>query len=1220
MLTFITVYVYVMPVREINALSHVYSRAIKEEATMQKLQYLDSGRAGARLFGLLLALFLCMFPVGRLLAQVDQGAVTGIVMDPSGGVIPGATVTLTSIETGLVLQQTTNSSGIYTFQPVKIGSYKVSATASGFAATTQENLKVNIQARLSVNLSLKPGGTSETVTVSTAPPLLETQTGAIGQVVEAKTINETPLNGRNWVFIAQLTNGVTPSLGNTRGSAKGDFIANGQRATQNNFVLDGVDNNTNLVDFLNGSTFVQRPPPDALAEFNIQTSNYSAEFGHSAGAVMNASIKSGTNRIHGNLWEYYRSDKMNARDWNALTVPRFHQNQFGATIGFPILKDKLFYFGDVEANRISNANVNNLSVPSVLERQGNFSELLNPAISGFSQAIHLKQPNTNGTVALGAPCGRAENVMCAADIDANAQNILNMYPLPNRGNTLVNNYVLNVPRIDSTTQFDHRVDWNISPKDLIYGRFSYVHQIVKSALPLGPVLDGSGYGGYIQSNLAENGMGSYTHTFSPSIVNEFRFGYNWGVFNFETPNGFNGSIAGSLGFGNVPCVPGFCGLPLVQIGGSVGISQFGSTGTSRESQNVYQILDNLTFSKGKHSIKYGVAFQNVRFYYTYADSPRGNFTFNGHYTKIPGTSLSSGVADFLTGRVANAYITNAPGIHDQQWYNSAYAQDDWRLTSKLTLNIGLRWDFYQPLAESRDRQANFLVTGPVGQGTGSGAFQLPSSLKSTALAPNFVDTLAASNVQLQYVDNNRLVTSQKTNFAPRVGFSYQANEKTVFRGGIGIFYGGLESNGNGNLGANYPFSLSQNFPEQTCDVGNCSTSFPYTLASGLPTLTPVTAATSYPGFHSTDAHIQTPYTENYSFSMQYALSNNLVSSIAYVGNETRHLTTYFAQNSAVALYRNGLNTQPLLPFPTLGGIGATVYTGYSSYNSLQAKLEKRFSSGLNFLATYTWAHAMDNSSSSGGLSTAVGTRAYYMLGGPNSEYTNSSYDVRNRITFNGHYELPWGRGRRFLKNNRALDFAVGGWEISNTFTAQSGTPFGMSTTTANVAGASARPVLVTDPFRPGEINLPGTKTGCPTQVKTRDHWYNPCAFAEPMGQLDPGNLICAPGVAPGNGCRYASGVTDPSLVAQFLGGKQNLVYGPGYWRNDVSLFKNFPVWHEQTVQFRADIFNVFNHPTWGNPSVQNNDPASGGQIQGPKNFGANTPDARFIQLAAKYYF
>jgi hypothetical protein len=1193
---------------------------------MHNSQYSKESRTGRfGTFGLLLTLFLFLSPVKALLAQVDQGAVTGIVTDPTHGVIPNATVTLTSVDTGLALTQTTNGAGIYTFQPVKIGSYTVSAVATGFATTTQQNVKVDIQSRVGVNLELKPGGASESVTVSTAPPLLETQTGAVGQVIEAKTINETPLNGRNWVFIAQLTSGVTPSVGNTRGSDKGDFIANGQRATQNNFVLDGVDNNTNLVDFLNGSTFVQRPPPDALAEFNIQTSNYSAEFGHSAGAVMNASIKSGTNRIHGDLWEYFRSDKMNATNWNAQTRPRFHQNQFGATIGFPFWKDKLFYFGDVEANRITNQNVQILSVPSALERQGNFTELLNPAISGFSQPIPLYQPNSNGTVALGAPCGNSANIMCAADIDPNAQKILNMYPAPNRGNSLQSNYVTNTPRLDSTTQFDHRVDWNISPKDLVYGRFSYVHQLVKNSLPLGPILDGSGYGGYLQSNLAENGMGSYTHTFSPAIVNEFRFGYNWGVFNFETPNGNNSTIASSLGFGNVPCVPGFCGLPLVQLGGTAGASQFGSTGTSRESQNVYQILDNLTWNRGAHTLKFGVAFQNVRFYYTYADSPRGNFTFNGHYTKQPGTSLSSGVADFLAGRIANAYITNAPGIHDQQWYNSGYAQDDWRIRSNLTLNIGLRWDFYQPLGESRDRQANFIPTS-VGQGTGSGVFQLPTSQKSVALAPAFISTLAASNVALQYVDDPRLVTSQKTNFAPRFGFSYQANPQTVFRGGIGIFYGGLESNGNGNLGANYPYSLSQNFPEQTCNVGNCAAPFGYTLESGLPTLTPVSAATSFPGFHSTDAHIQTPYTQNYSLSMQYALSNNLVSSIAYVGNESRHLSTYFAQNSNVALYQAGLNTQPLLPFPTLGGIGATTYTGYSSYNSLQAKLEKRFSNGLNFLATYTLGHAMDNSSSSGGLSTAIGTRTYYLLGGPKSEYTNSSYDVRNRVTFNGHYQLPFGRGRKFAKDNRILDYLVGGWDLSDTFVAQSGTPIGgISATTATVSGASARALMVADPFIAGNTNLPGTKTGCPTQVRTREHWYNPCSFAEPMGVFNSGNLICAPGVAPSAaaGCRYASGVTDAATVSAFLGSKQNTVYGPGYWRDDVSLFKNFPVVREQYVQFRADIFNVFNHPTWANPSVTNNDPATnaGGFINGPKNLGGvNQPDARFIQLAAKYYF
>jgi hypothetical protein len=1111
------------------------------------------------------------------------------------------------------LTQTTNDSGFYTFSPVKIGRYKVSATAPTFGTTEQANITLNIQDRLGVNLTLKPGAASETVTVSTAPPLLETQTGAIGQVVDAKVINETPLNGRNWVFIAQLTNGVTPSLGNTRGSDKGDFIANGQRATQNNFILDGVDNNANLVDFLNGATFVQRPPPDALAEFAVQTSNYSAEFGHSAGAVMNASIKSGTNQIHGSLWEYFRSDKMNATNWNAKTRPAFHQNQFGATIGFPVIKNKLFLFGDTEANRISNAQTGIYTVPTALERQGNLSELTIAGINGQKQAINLFEPKTNGGAALGTACGNPQNVICSSEIDPNALRLINLYPMPNTGSQLTNNYTVNTPRVDNTAQFDTRADWNLSQRDLFYGRYSYVHQLVKSALPLGPILDGSGYGGYIRSNLAENGMGSYTHTFSPTLVNEFRFGYNWGVFNFNTPNGDNASIASQYGFGNVPCVPGLCGFPLVSIGGQVGLSQLGSTGTSLESQNVYQILDNLTYTKGKHSMKYGVAFQNVRFYYTYAPTPRGQYNYTGHYTLDPKNQApSSGLADFLTGNMASANIANGPPVHDQQWYDSAYIQDDWRISSKLTMNIGVRWDFYQPLRESRDRQINFIATAPATIGKSAGIFLLPNTLKSITLAPAFLNALAQSNVAVQYTDNARLVNAQHTNFGPRLGIAYQFDPKAVIRGGFGIFYGGLESNGNGNLGANYPFGLSQNYNEPTCGVGNCTSSIGFTMESGLPPLTPVNSAVSFPGFHSSDATIQTPFTENYSVSFQYSVTNDMLFSLAYVGNETRHLSTYFGVNSTPALYRSGTNTQPFSPFPTLGGIGETTFGGYSSYNSLQAKLEKRFSHGLNFLATYTWGHAMDDSSSSGGLSTAVGTRSYYLLGVP-SEYTNSSYDVRNRVTFNGNYQLPWGKGRAYLNDNRLLDYVIGGWSISDTFTAQSGTPFGVGTNGSTVAGGSARAVKVADPFStsPTATLFTSASVSCPKKVRTRAHWYNPCSYTEPFNNANSGNLI-PDGVA----------VTSPTLAQQFLGSKQNTVYGPGYWRDDVSLFKNFPVWRDQYVQFRADGFNVFNHPTWGNPAVQNDNPADnqGGFINGPKSLGANTPDARFLQLSAKFVF
>src|SRR5487761_803562 len=326
-------------------------------------------------WNLWLGLCVCFFLLsGRSAwAQLDQGTITGVVQDNSGAIIPSAKVTLTNTDTGLVLESTADGSGVFSFSPIKIGNYRVSAPAPGFETTSQENVHLDVQQRLNVALVLKPGAVTQTVTVTTAPPLLQTQSGSVGQVLSTRTINDTPLNGRNWVYIAQLTAGADAAIG-ARGGSKGDFEANGQRAEQNNFILDGVDNNINVVDFYNGASYVAQPPPDALAEFKIETSDYSAEFGHSAGAVLNASIKSGTNQIHGDLWEYFRNNVLDARDFDALTIPKYRENQFGATLGFPIFKNKLFFFGDVEANRIIFGETSTETVPTAKMRNGDFSE------------------------------------------------------------------------------------------------------------------------------------------------------------------------------------------------------------------------------------------------------------------------------------------------------------------------------------------------------------------------------------------------------------------------------------------------------------------------------------------------------------------------------------------------------------------------------------------------------------------------------------------------------------------------------------------------------------------------------------------------------------------------------------------------------------------------------------------------------------------------------
>jgi hypothetical protein len=470
----------------------------------------------------------------------------------------------------------------------------------------------------------------------------------------------------------------------------------------------------------------------------------------------------------------------------------------------------------------------------------------------------------------------------------------------------------------------------------------------------------------------------------------------------------------------------------------------------------------------------------------------------------------------------------------------------------------------------------------------------------------FPAILADNSVAIQYVSNERLATAQFTNFAPRIGFAYQLDPRTVLRAGYGIFYGGLENQGGTNLGDNFPFRGQVNINPKSCTLGNCPSNG-ITLESGMSAqlASGLLDSVSSPGFHAIDAHIKTPYTMNYNLSFQHEVSPNLAATISYVGNVSRHLSTYFDPNTVRALYPAGTSTQQYQPFPSLGGVGTIHFAGVSTYNSLQAKMEKRASHGLSFLATYTWAHALDDTSSAGGLSSGIGDRNMAII--PFSdEYTNSVYDVRNRFTLNGNYIFPFGKGRTYMNQSTWADLIAGGWSTSLTFTAQTGTPFTVTPNISTAAGGSARAITARDPFSPGGAPDPSntalTASDCPTSVRNRTHWYNPCSYANPL----PGNLITSP-------------VTDTATAIEFLGGRANTVYGPGYNGVNMSLFKSFTTWREQYLQFRADAFNVLNHPTFANPSGTSNS-SNGGQITGPKTFQNNTPDARFFQLSLKYAF
>ena len=1181
---------------------------------------MNSVRLRTHLLLILLGLALWLIPTRFMRAQVDQGTITGTVEDTTGADIPGAEVNLTNTDTGLVLQNKTDEHGMYTFSPIKIGLYSVTASAPNFGTTVQQNLRLDIGARLNVVLTLRPAATTTQVTVTSAPPLLQTEQGTVGQVVSTQLINNLPLNGRNWVFIAQLTAGTAPSInGLSRGAANGDFYANGQRATQNNFILDGVDNNVNVIDFMNGASYNVRPPPDALAEFKVDTSDYSAEFGHSAGAVLNANTKSGTNELHGSVWEYARDQSLNAINWNAKTMPPYRENQFGATLGLPIRRNKLFYFGDAEANRIANGTTYTFTVPTALMRQGDFSELLNTSLTGSAKPITLYQPNSGGTQLM--VCNGQQNVMCANQINAVAQNLLNMYPKPNtNGGKTSNNFTTNVTNRSDTWQWDQRLDWNISSRDQAYARYSYAHVQSAAPSPVGPILDGVQWSGNENvADLSENGMGSETHIFNPNLVNEFRFSFNWGNFNNLQQNA-NTNVAQSLGLGGVPFGPGWPkngGLPNLN---PSGISTVGTGWSvpSIEFQNVYQILDNLTKIAGRHSLKAGVSFQSIRQSFLQPGTSRGVYDWTGLYTSNLGASFTGfGAADFLANQMHDSQISGEANVADTRWYNAIYAQDDWKIARQLTLNIGLRWDYYQPWKEQSDRLANFIPKS-VGIGTGSGILLFPKSMQSSLNLPAaFTALAAANNISIQYSNNNRLVNGQFTNFAPRLGFAYSITPKTVLRGGFGIFYGGIESFGSANLGNSYPFIVSASVAAPSCTATRCvSLADPsaghVTLETGMGTQLAqgLVNFISYPGLNQIDQNAKTTYSEGYNLTVERSVSRDLIATVGYVGNVSKHLITATGggANSPAALLNPANKTQTVQPFPTFGSVSYEDYGAHGTYNGLQAKIQKRYANGLDFLGTYTWSHSLDNGVT--GLSNNPQKYVRNFLLIPiNQEYTNSGWDTRHRFTFTGVYDLPFGAGRKYLNQSKMVNALVGGWADSIVFVAQTGNPFLVTPNISTAAGISqARTFVAHDPFRAGgtpDASNPGIT--CASSTRNRIHWYNPCAFANPL----PGNTI--PQSGPG------SQITSTAEAIAYAGGKTDTVYGPGYERINMSLYKTFPVWREQHVAFRADAFNLLNHPTLGYPSIIS-DNSNGGQITGPASLGANTPDARFFQLSVKYEF
>ncbi len=1178
------------------------------------------------------------------LSQVDTGAILGTVKDTSGAVIPGATVTLKNDDTGVVVTTTSGSGGDYTFSPVKIGHYSVATEFKGFQRVEHTHVTVDVQQRVLVDFVLPPGQMTQTVLVTGEPPALQTQDASVGQVIGQRSVNDLPLNGRNFTFLAQLAAGVTQDQQDTRGlGASGSFAANGSRPSQNNYLLDGIDNNANLVDFLNGTAYVVRPPVDAIAEFKIQTNDYSAEFGRSAGAILNATIKSGSNQFHGNAWEFLRNDKLDAANFfeNSGGIPKgeYRQNQFGFTVGGPIKKDKTFFFADYEGTRIRQALPSVNTVPTALERSSgytNLSELLTQGgirtdVLGRTFALgQVFDPSTTRAVTCGVPdpvvgiavpCAGMSagsqvgfvrdpfpgNILPANRLDPNAIKLLNLYPAPNNSG-LFNNFAANPILRNDVNQFDIRIDQNFSDKDSIFGRVSYSRNPEVIPGPFPGIADGGSFAAGDQTANSSNSVISETHLFSPTLVNEVRAGFNRIATTRIQPNGDTLGIPAQFGIQGVPQVSSNGGLGSIFI---TGLTTLGSNQylPSIEYSNTVQFTDNLTKTLGRQSIKAGFEFQQLRFSILQPPSGRGTWTFDGGFTEVPeagggNTGLAQMLLTPIPGTVPGAsdYVGGASSINASNIANTdmkrsywgAYFQDDVHVTSKLTVNLGLRWEYFGQIIERYGAQSNFLPSGSASPSE----FLLTKKRCDTPLSPDFYAAAKADNISVVCSSVPGLGHSQPTNFSPRVGFAYQLTPKLVVRGGYGLFYGGFE-NSTIETYVDFPFQFNLSYSNLTPDA-------PITFANGaLGTLEtglsaiPLTPAAVEPGgvsFLGEDYHMKTPYTQGYNLTLQYQLSTNDTVQAGYVGNTVRHLGVYISPNSPSQILPPGLNSFDYSPYPDFpNGFTYSSFAGDSYYHSLQLNYERRFSAGLSVLANFTWSKCRTDAADVLNATAITGFRAPLLPGfGIQGDYGLCDFDIPKVFHLSGTYALPVGHGRQFLSSSRGIvDAVLGGWSTNWILTLQNGQPGTVGCAISTTSGFGCNAFLV-----PGQ-----SVTAGPHNV---DQWLNPAAFTSPpvattIGQSDYGPL----------------------------GGAPTQFYGPGYHRLDFSLFKSFRFTERTRLEFRSEFFNLTNTPNFSPPGFGGNgvvaapgsldytSPTTFGKINSTRD-GQN--DQREIQFALKFYW
>jgi hypothetical protein len=1100
-------------------------------------------------------------------AQQITGSIRGTVLDPSGAVVQAAAITAKQVETGLIRTAVADHQGSYVLVELPIGHYQLEVHAQGFQTYLQQGISLDVNETATVSVRLMVGSETQQVKVTADADLVQSTVSSLGQTVMEREILDLPLDGRDFSRLGLLQPGVvplTPGLVQAGGPARQGqaYAVDGQRPESNNFLIDGADN-VNAVD----AGFVLKPPIDAIAEFRILTHNANAEFGRSTGSTTNIITRAGANQFHGALWEFLRNDAMDASDYFTHQVRQLKQNQFGGTFGGPIVKDKTFFFGYYEGFRNRQGEPVSATVPSLLERQGNFSQLCtsNPQdafVGGICTNTQTHAPDFSGQLlnfAMGpAPVPIPNNQLTS--IDPIASNVLPFFPLPNNGS---NGYVASENLSENNDQFGFRVDHYLSPADTL--NFRYMYSSGPTVDPLSPA--GANVPGFPvgEDDRAQNVVVQETHIFSPTTIGVARFSYLRNKFLLDQH--INHEPASDLGFQYAPTLPEAAGPPFIQVSGYASVGD-PITGPRNTFQNTYDVSGSLSWIHHHHEVKFGGGFRRDQINGLQGIATNGFFVF----APFP---YSDGFASFLSGEPV-VFLQGGGdfnrGIRDRAL--DFYGQDTYKVTTHLTLNLGLRYELPSPSTEIHNRM-NLFVPGAQSK-------VIPNAPPGL-LYPGDPGVPAG------------LIPTQKTAFAPRVGVAWDplGDGKTVVSAAYGIFYEPYYTGEGGPL--QDPISAPPYL--KTFQLGFPVNSFADPFSSPDP------FGTAFPEPMTllvTSRNLHLPYAQDWNLNLQKSLGADWLFQVGYVGTTGVRLPRFIEGNPAVYFpgfaagnpvsTTDNVNQRRLYSGCTLAdptsscvyaSVGEVASIANSSYNALEASLRKRFSHGLSFLASYTWSKSIDDVSSFN-----ITGSASQQVAGENdlaqnpfdlaAERGRSMFDARNRFVLSYQWSIP------FLQNSKTwYGHVFGNWQLNGIATAMSGTPFTVFDSTDVSLQGTAPEISGFSSNRPNVVGNPNSGP------RTAAEWFQVSAFQQITQNPN-------------------------SPIQQFGDEGRNTVEGPGYVNWDFSAFKNIRLTESRELQFRGELFNVLNHTNFRLPVSDITSP-NFGQIQ-------SDVSPRVIQVALKFLF